>query len=171
MGMLISTEGICIPLDIEMQKAGEDEVACAVRLVERLCLEYPRAFDVVMADGLYARAPFFKKVVSLNKEVIAVLKDERRDLIKEARTRCEGMAAESFARSNGAAVEVWDLENCRDWTQLEMPVRVVRTLETTTIRRQDTGIVEKSKNEWPSKILCRFTAPSASVLHKDRRKQ
>jgi hypothetical protein len=148
MGMLISTEGICIPLDIEMQKAGEDEVACAVRLVERLCLEYPRAFDVVMADGLYARAPFFKKVVSLNKEVIAVLKDERRDLIKEARTRCEGMAAESFARSNGAAVEAWDLENCRDWTQLEMPVRVVRTLETTTIRRQDTGIVEKSKNEW-----------------------
>jgi len=148
MGMLISAEGICIPLDIEMQKPGEDEVACAVRLVERLCQEYPRAFDVVMADGLYARAPFFKKVVSLKKEVIAVLKDERRDLIKEARKRCETMTAESFTRSNGVTVTAWDLENCRDWAQLDMPVRVVRTLETTTVRRQDTGIVEESINEW-----------------------
>jgi len=148
MGMLISAEDICIPLDIEIQKSGEDEVACAVRLVERLCREYPRAFDVVMADGLYARAPFFKKVVSLNKEVISVLKDERRDLIKEARKRCEGMAAESFVRSNRVAVKAWDLENCRDWTQLDMPVRVVRTLETTTVRRQDTAIAEDSTSEW-----------------------
>lgn len=148
MGMLISAEGICIPLDIEMQKSGEDEVACAVRLVERLCQMYPRAFDVVMADGLYARAPFFKKVASLNKEVIAVLKDERRDLIKEARKRCEGMPAESFTRSNEAVVRAWDLEKCREWAQLEMPVRVVRTLETTTVRRQDTGKVEESTSEW-----------------------
>jgi len=65
MGMLISAEGICIPLDIEMQKPGEDEVASAIRLVERLCQMYPRAFDVVMADGLYARASFFKKVIWL----------------------------------------------------------------------------------------------------------
>lgn len=146
--MLISADGICIPLDIEMQRGGEDEVACAVRLLERLCEMYPRAFDVVMADGLYARAPFFKKAVSLNKEVIAVLKDERRDLIKEARSRCEGMSGESFVRSNGATVTAWDLENCRDWTQLDMPVRVVRTIETTTVRRQNTGMVEKSTSEW-----------------------
>lgn len=148
MGMLISAEGICIPLDIEMQKGGEDEVACAVRLVERLCQMYPRAFDVVMADGLYARAPFFKKIASLNKEVIGVLKDERRELIKEARKRCEGMTAEAFARSNGAVVTAWDLENCQYWTQLDMPVRVVRTLETTAVCRQDTGIIEKSTTEW-----------------------
>jgi hypothetical protein len=149
MGMLISAEGICIPLDIEMQKSGEDEVACAIRLVERLCKMYPRAFDVIIADGLYARAPFFRKVVSLNKEGIAVLKDERRDLIKEARKRCEGMPPESFSQSNGAAaIKAWDLENCRDWTQLDMPVRVVRTLETTTVRRQNTATVEESASEW-----------------------
>jgi len=148
MAMLISADGICIPLDIEMQKRGEDEVACAVRLLERLCHMYPRAFDVVMADGLYARAPFFIKAVSLNKAVIAVLKDERRDLMKEARRRCEGMPSESFTRSNGTTVQVWDLENCRDWTQLDMPVRVVRTRETTTVRRQNTGLVEESTSEW-----------------------
>jgi hypothetical protein len=148
MGMLISANGISIPLDIEMQNAGEDEVACAIRLVERLCRMYPRAFDVVMADGLYARAPFFKKVVSLNKEVIAVLKDERRELIKEARARSVGMQPHSFSRKNEVAAKAWDLENCRDWTQLEMPVRVVRTLETTTVCRQDTGKIEEKTSEW-----------------------
>jgi hypothetical protein len=148
MGMLISAYGITIPLDIEMQKPGEDEVACAIRLVERLCRLYPRAFDVVMADGLYARAPFFKKVVSLKKEVIAVLKDERRDLIKEARKRCEGMHPHSFTRKNGAETQAWDLENCRDWTQLDMPVRVARTVERTTVRHQTTGVVEEKIGEW-----------------------
>lgn len=148
MGMLISADGVCIPLDIEMQRSGEDEVACAVRLLERLCEMYSRAFDVVITDGLYARAPFFKKVVSLNKEAVAVLKDERRDLMKEARNRCEELPGESFARSGGVTVKAWDLENCRDWTQLDMPVRVVRTIETTTVRRQDTGRVEESTNEW-----------------------
>ena len=148
MGMLISAEGIPVPLDIEMQKAGEDEVACAVRLVERLCRMYPRAFDVVMADGLYARAPFFKKVISLGKEAIAVLKDERRDLIKEARKRCEDVQPYSFTRKNGAVVNAWDIEDCRDWTQLEMPVRVVRTLETTMVCHQKTGEIEESTSEW-----------------------
>lgn len=168
MGMLISAGGISIPLDIEMQKNAEDEVACAIRLVERLCRMYPRAFDVIIADGLYARAPFFKKVVSLNKAVIAVLKDERRELIKEARSRCEGMQPHFFKRNNGAEVAVWDIENCREWTQLELPVRVVRTLETTTVHHQ-AGDVEKRTAEWlwvatiPKKYLS--TEPFVEVVH------
>jgi hypothetical protein len=149
MGMLISATGFAIPLDIEMQKGGEDEVACSIRLVKRLCKMYPRAFDVVMADGLYARAPFFNTVIKdLHKHVIAVLKDERRELIKEARSRCEGIVPLSFTRKDGVAVETWDLENCRKWTGLDMPVRVVRTLETTSVCRQETGVTEKSTNEW-----------------------
>jgi hypothetical protein len=148
MGMLISAEGICIPLDIEMQKPGEDEVACSIRLVERLCRMCGRAFDVVMADGLYARAPFFKKVVALGKQALAVLKDERRDLIKETRTRSEDIQPHRFTRKNGARVEAWDLEDCRGWTQLDMPVRVIRTLETTTVCRQDSGRIEEKTSEW-----------------------
>lgn len=148
MGILISANGITIPLDIEMQKPGEDEVACSIRLVERLCQMYPRAFDVIMADGLYARAPFFKKIVSLKKEVVAVLKDERRELIKEARNRCESVEPHSFTRNGDISVKAWDLEGCQDWTQLGMAVRVVRTLETRQIRHQDTGEVEERISEW-----------------------
>jgi hypothetical protein len=148
MSMLISANGICIPLDIEMQKPGEDETACAIRLLERLCQMYPKAFDVILADGLYARAPFFKKAVALKKEVIAVLKDERRDLIKQARSRCENIEPCLFTRENGASVQAWDVGDCNGWTQLEMPVRVVRTLETTTVCRQNTGEIERKTSEW-----------------------
>jgi hypothetical protein len=38
-------------LDLEMQRPGEDEVAAASRLFKRLCRDYPRAFDMVVADG------------------------------------------------------------------------------------------------------------------------
>lgn len=149
LGMLISMDGICIPLDVEMQQPGEDEVASSVRLVERLCTMYPRAFDVVLADGLYARAPFFKTVTGFGKEVIAVLKDDRRDLIKEVRNRCKNMAPQQSTRSDGVtAVQSWDLEGCNDWTQLGVPVRVLRTLETSSVRRQATKITKKFTSEW-----------------------
>jgi hypothetical protein len=148
MAMLISAKGICIPLDIEIQQKGEDEIACAIRLLTRIYQSYPRAFDVVMADGLYARAPFFKAVLSLGKHVIAVLKDERRDLIKEARLRWDGMESLQFTRKNGTLVQSWDLENCRKWTQIDRPVRVLRTVETATVCRQDTSEIYKKTSEW-----------------------
>ena len=46
----------CWLLDAEPLHAGEDEVAAALRLLERVVQAYPRAFDVVAGDGLYARA-------------------------------------------------------------------------------------------------------------------
>lgn len=148
MAMLISAKGICIPLDIEMQQKGEDETACAIRLITRIYQSYPRAFDVVMADGLYARAPFFKAVLLLGKHVIAVLKDERRDLIKETRLRCEGIEPLQFIRKSEVQVQAWDLENCRNWEQLDMPVRVLRTVETATVCRQDTSKIHQKTSEW-----------------------
>jgi hypothetical protein len=169
MAMLITAKGICVPLDVEMQKKGEDEVACATRLVLRCYRSYPRAFDVVMADGLYARAPFFKTVLSIGKHVVAVLKDERRDLIKEARLRCEGIEPVQFVRENKVCVQAWDLENCHNWTQVEMPVRVLRTLETEIVCRQETKEIHEKISEWlwvttiPKQILT--TAKCTEVAH------
>jgi len=39
-------------LDAEPQRRGEDEVAAALRLAQRVLTTYPRAFDLVLADGL-----------------------------------------------------------------------------------------------------------------------
>lgn len=135
-------------LDLEPQKAGEDEVACALRLLNRLCTNYPRAFDIVMADGLYARAPFFKAVVKHHKHAIAVLKDERRNLIKDVRHEFENVAPRQFMR-DATAIQAWDIDAYEgSWTQVGMPVRVVRTLETSMVCRQATGKLETKVSEW-----------------------
>jgi len=46
------------PLDTEPILDGENEVATAKRLIERLCDHYTRFFDVVVADAFYMEGPF-----------------------------------------------------------------------------------------------------------------
>jgi hypothetical protein len=118
-------------LDAEPQLPGEDEVACAIRLFERVVAGYPRAFDVVIADALYANSIFFNVVLKYNKDVIAVLKDERRDLLKDANGMFAGKEP-TFVFSNNAdtQVECWDAENFQSWPQVNKSVRVVKTQET-----------------------------------------
>ena len=52
----IQGEPLPLLLDAEPQLPGEDELAAAKRLLERVLAAYPRAFDVVLADALYAAA-------------------------------------------------------------------------------------------------------------------
>lgn len=136
-----------LPLDCEMQRPGEDEVACALRLLERLLRQYPRAFDVVVADGLYLRADFFNAVTAAGKAVIAVLKDERRDLLQDARPLFEG-PPHARLRHGKADCDCWDLEGFRSWEGLDRPVRVVRSLERSGLRRQRDGRREENVSEW-----------------------
>ena|SRR5689334_4810543 len=55
-GALPGREGVRLLLDHEPQRPGEDEVETALRLLARVIPAYPRAFDVVLADALYAKA-------------------------------------------------------------------------------------------------------------------
>jgi hypothetical protein len=134
-------------LDGEMQRPGEDEVACAIRLLERVLREYPRAFDVVVADGLYLRADFFNFVTRHGKDVLAVLKDERRDLMKDARGLFDG-PPDAVLRRGTTPCECWDIEGFTSWDGLDRPVRVVRSLERSTVRRQRDGRREETVSEW-----------------------
>jgi hypothetical protein len=134
-------------LDLELQRPGEDEVAAATRLLERLCRDYPRAFDMVVADGLYARAPFFKMVEDHGKDAIAVLKDDRRDLFQDAIGLFKQEEPVIFQR-DGVTCECWDIEGFTSWPQVGQDVRVVQSLETKTVRPQMTGMEESRKSEW-----------------------
>jgi hypothetical protein len=129
-------------LDAEPQLPGEDEIACAIRLFKRIVINYPRAFDVVNADALYARSNFFNVVIESNKDVIAVLKDDRRDLLKDVQCSFDNKAPTCVFSRNGISVECWDESNFQSWPQVTQPVRVVRTRETKKpIRRQLHGEV------------------------------
>lgn len=128
MGILLC-ENFVLLLDIEMQKPGEDEVACATRLLRRLLQTYPRAFDLVMADGLYARATFFKFVIRASKHAIAVLKDDRRELIADVAGLSRHHTAK-LIRFKSASCRCWDFEQLSTWSSLGRKVRVVRSVET-----------------------------------------
>jgi len=134
-------------LDCEMQRPGEDEVACAIRLLGRVLLQYPRAFQVVVADGLYLRADFFNFVIGHGKDVIAVLKDERRDLMKDARGLFDG-PPQGVMRRGRTDCRCWDMEGFTSWPGLAAPMRVVRSMEHSTVRRQRDGRKEESVAEW-----------------------
>ena len=66
--------------------SGEGKVAAAISLFDRVLEQYPRALDVVLGDGLYAQSEFFNQVRSNGKDVLAVLKEVQRDLLKGARS-------------------------------------------------------------------------------------
>lgn len=157
-------------LDLELQLPGEDEVAAATRLLERMFLSYSRSFDVVVADGLYARAPFFKTVASHGKHVIAVLKDDRRDLMQDAIALFTDHEPVIFRHGN-VTRQCWDLEGFTSWPQVAKDVRVVASRETATVRRQQTGKTEEliSRWMWVSTIPKQMAPTEPFVLTAHRR--
>jgi Transposase DDE domain len=145
--VLLHRDGVLL-LDLEMQRPGEDEVAAATRLLERLFQEFPRAFRLVIADGLYARAPFFKLAKDHRKDVIAVLKDDRRDLFQDAMGLFKQETPVVFERDGGVTCECWDSEGFTSWPQLGLAVRVVWSRETKTVKSQLTGLEETRTSDW-----------------------
>jgi hypothetical protein len=124
-----------IPLDHEPQRAGEDEVATALRLLTRVLVRYPRAFDLVLADGLYARAPFFNFLLERRKHALVVLKDERRNLYQDAARQFDLVPPVQGAFRSRDCLW-WDFPDLLSWPEVTVPVRVIRSLETYSVRRQ-----------------------------------
>jgi hypothetical protein len=145
---LLGSKSFCLLLDAEPQRPGEDEVACAIRLIERIIGRYPKAFDVVMGDALYTDPRFYEAVTDHGKEVLTVLKDERRDLIQDAKTLFAAMTPQQFAPGNTRS-ECWDLEGFTSWPQFKKkPVRVIAARETSTVHRQLSDQDEQKVSEW-----------------------
>lgn len=160
---MLSLERFPLLLDIEEQRPGEDEVGAALRLLERVLRRYPRAFQVVLGDGLYLRANVFEFLLAHGKHGIAVLKDETRDLWRDVQGLfpLEQPVVEVSGRTER---RIWDISGLESWESLKVKVRVVRSLETRTLTRQCTGRSEKKTSEW----MWATTAPkeklSASLL-------
>lgn len=134
-------------LDAEVQLPREGEAACALRLMARLLKRHTRAFDVVCGDNLYMDPTLWKLVRAHKKHLIAVLKNENRDLLVDARSLFAQTEPSDF--DEGATRRVcWDLEGFTSWPQCGEPVRVVRSVEHTAIRRQLDGNEETVSSEW-----------------------
>jgi hypothetical protein len=143
----LAGESLHLLLDAEPIRRGEDEIAAATRLFDRVVAAYPRAFDVVGGDALYAQGPFFNHVRAAGKHVIAVLKNEQRDLTTDAAALWEQMPPTAVFEGERRR-ECWDLSGFTTWPQCRSPVRVVRSRETWSVRRQLTKEREECVSDW-----------------------
>ena len=119
---------LALPLDVEMQRSGENEVVAAKRLLERVFTEYSRFFDVVVADALYCEAGFFNFCIQHGKDVVAVLKGDDRHLKRDATLRFSSMMPQCWDRQK-RQIEAWDLDGFTTMTDVDCPVRVLHTHE------------------------------------------
>ncbi len=93
-----------------------------------------------------------------------MLKDENRDLMKDARGLWEH-ATPLVKGINGVGYQVWDDQGYTTWPQCKHPVRVVRSLETRHIKRQLDKKVEEQTVEWSwVTTLPSSSAPAMAVV-------
>lgn len=140
-------------LDIEQQCPGEDERAAAKRLLERVLKKYPRGFDVVVADAMFCGAPFINFVIDSGKDIVVVAKDDRFDIVKDANGFFHNKPPSIVTSDPKVERQCWDAEGF-EWSEVKQPFRVVKTVETKTVRRQlrdkTTGLrlVKKEISSW-----------------------
>ena len=134
-------------LDVEPQQPGEQEMAAAMRLLERVLAAYPRAFDVVLADALYATAPFVNFLLARGQHALIVLKDERRNLYQDVAGLWRSVPAQP-GRYRSRDCQWWDNEGLLSWPQVQQPLRVVRSVETWQLRSQLEGVQQQQHSDW-----------------------
>jgi hypothetical protein len=137
----LSGPRLSVILDLEPMRPAEEECAAALRLLRRMRRTYgPRFMDLVVVDSWYTNGPFLKTVVEeLGWPVVAVLKQERRDLYQEALALTRGQPRQVVERGEGPhkrRVEIWDLGSLHFSDTYTEPVRVVRVRESWTERSQ-----------------------------------
>lgn len=145
--LMLRGQKLRLLLDVEPQRPGEDEGAAAYRLLDRVLASYPRAFELVLADAYYAAAPFVNFLWSRHKYVLLVLKHERRDIYQDALALCELEPAVAACYRQRQCLW-WDVQQLTSWPQVQMPMRVVRSVETYSIRRQATKQLTQETSEW-----------------------
>ena len=152
--------GFRLLLDFELLGPHEDEGSAALRLIARVLETHPRSFDILLGDGLYPQARIFKLLRRHGKHAIAVLKDERRDLMVDARALFTAEPQQALTQ-NKTAYQIWDVEQLDSWESYPEKVRVVRSVETKTVgERQGGKRIEHSQvSEW----IWVTTLPAAEV--------
>jgi len=146
LALLLHADGVLL-LDLEPQLPGQDEMAAAQRLLARLLRCLPRAFNLAIGDALYLHPGFWRLAIAHGKHALAVLKNENRDLLVDARSLFPEVAPR-IDRHGRTESHQWDIEGFTSWSQLGHPVRVARSVETTTIRRQATRKDQTHTIEW-----------------------
>lgn len=128
-----------LPLDLEMVAGKEGEIMAARRLLSRILANYSRLVDVITADALYLEGPFLRQIVENGKYFVTVMKQQRRDIYKDADALRRKRFTPKVFISGGKQVRLWDIPNLSTFTTLGSKVRVVWAEEQTTVNRRVAG--------------------------------
>lgn len=156
---------LALPLDVEMLRPGEGEVAAACRLLERVFVNYPRFFDAVLGDALYCEAPFFNFCLEHGKDVMAVLKGDDRQLKRDAQLRFSPLAPVTWTVGK-RRVQAWDLDGFRTMTGVDRPVRVLHSHEEWSERSRVTGVWKskpQTSNWWWATTIAVHRLPAEQL--------
>lgn len=145
-------------LDAEPIQKGETETTAALRLIRRVKATLPRFIDVFTFDAFYLQAPFVKDVLAMGYGAVIVLKQEERDLYKDAEGLFQLTMPEEQAitvQGLDGTVKVWDVSGLTSWSQLGRPVRVVRELKKRTKRERVAGkwVEREVEEDWRSVVV------------------
>jgi hypothetical protein len=146
-----------LPLDAEPILKGETETTAALRLLRRVKGALPRFIDVLTMDAFYLQAPFVREVLALGYGVVIVLKQEERDLYKDAEGLFQMATPEQAVEVQGldGTAKVWDVRDVTSWSQLGRPVRVVREVRKHTKRERIAGkwVEREVEEDWRSVVI------------------
>lgn len=142
-------------LKIKRVPQGEGELTAAKRLVDELNADYYQYCDVIAVDSLYANAPFINTVLENKKEVIARIKQEKTDLIRDAeglfkKREPDHIFADVTPKDEKPTsgifydLEIWDEEDLESWDKVKSPLRVLKIKE---CRKEINAAGEKIKKE------------------------
>lgn len=129
---------IALPLDVEMIRPGEGEVNAAKRLLTRVLRSYGRFFDVILADALYCEAPFFNFCLSHGKQVITVLKGNKRALLLDAKGLFSLQKPQVW-QEPGKQIQAWNADGFSSAEGVKVPLRVLHTQEAVTKNHGQAG--------------------------------
>ncbi|MDO8674233.1 MAG: hypothetical protein Q7O66_22725, partial [Dehalococcoidia bacterium] len=85
-------------------------IVAARRLIERLLVRYGRFFDVVQGDALYWDTPLFELCHKHGKHLMAVLKNNQRSLLEDAKALLKEEPELVHEAENGRLIRYWDRE-------------------------------------------------------------
>ena len=123
--VLVSTE-FPVPLGVRFQRQGEDEVACALALLQELDRQLGRRFfDVLVADSLYLRSGFVQEMEKLQLEWVVTIKENQPELLAEAQRLTGGPPQTSWSTAEDE-FKLWHAPETY-WPAGRRSLRVVKT--------------------------------------------
>ena len=119
-------------LDLEPIRPGEAEAEAALRLLGRIRRVYGARFlDAVTVDSWYVQGPFLKAVEKLGWQWVVVLKQERMEVLQEARalSAAQEPALKFEDKTRNRQVKLWEVKDLDFSESYGGKVRVVHSEE------------------------------------------